>query len=121
MSVRKCPQIPDANENFIASEIQTDLIVKDGLGSRSDKVEPGDAGSASSFEALFSNLVLELREMRTQIGLLSADSPAHLHVIGHTARSEDHRCRICCPKMCWHRSEHDLADSENDVEPEGSF
>ena len=118
MSARKCPQIQNANENFIASEIQMDLIVKDTLGNRSDEVEPGDAGSASSFEALFSNLVLELQEMRTQIGLLSADAPAHLYVVGHTARSEDHGCRICCPKMCWHLSEHGLADSENDVEPE---
>ena len=72
-------------------------VVKDGLGSTSD-VEVG----GTSFKLLFSNLALELREMRTHvlIGLLSADTPAHLHVLGHAARDGDHGCRICCPKKC---------------------
>jgi len=74
------------------------LVVKDGLGA-SNEVEVGGAGSGASFEVLFSNLVLELREMRTQIQLLSADMPAQLHVLGHAAR-DDHGCRICCSKRC---------------------
>jgi len=64
------------------------------------KVEVGGTGPGTNFEILFLSLVLELRETRTQIGVLSADAPARLHVLGHTARGGDHGCRICHPKMC---------------------
>ena len=62
--------------------------------------------------------MLELQDMRTQIGLLPADAPAHLHVLKHTAWGEDHGCRICCPKMRWLLSEHGLTDPEDGLEPE---
>ena len=96
---RKCPQTQEGtNEISNALETQTKLVVNNGLGGTSD-VEVGGAGPGASFEVLFSNLVLELQEMRTQIGLLSADTPAQLHVLRHTVSDEDHGCRICCPKM----------------------
>ena len=117
---RECPQTQDANEIFNA-ETRLKLVVKDELGGRSDKGEVGGAGSGTSFEVLFANLVLELRETRIQIGVLPADAPAHLHVLGHTARGRDHGCRISCPKICWLLSEHGCTDSENHLEFEGSL
>ena len=112
---REHPQTQDTNKIFNA-ETQLKHVVKDELGGRSDKGEVGGAGSGTSFEVLFANLVLELRETRIQIGVLPADAPAHLHVLGHTARGGDHG-----PKMCWLLSEHGHTDSENHLEFEGSL
>lgn len=93
---RKRPQTQNTDKILNASEIQTKPVVKDELRGRSDEVETGGAGSASSFEALVSNLVSKLQETRTQIGLLPADAPAHPHVLEYTAWGKDHGCRICC-------------------------
>ena len=117
---RERPQTQDTNEIFNA-KTRPKHVVKDELGGGNDEGEVGGAGSGTSFEVLFANLVLELQEMRIQIGVLPADAPAHLHVLGHTARGRDHGCRICCPKMCWLLSEHGCTDSKNHLEFKGSL
>ena len=58
---REHPQTQDANKIFNA-ETRPKLVVKDELGGRSDKGEVGGAGSGTSFDVLFVNLVLELWE-----------------------------------------------------------